>query len=208
MDIAFALYPGMTALDFAGPHEVLTHLPSVTSHYVAASAGEVECDSGLKVRAEEDFAAVPRPDVVVVPGSGQFEAVLEREAALIEWLAAVHPAATWTTSVCTGSTLLAAAGILRDRPATTHWGARQLLAGQGVRVVTDRVVVVGDVITAAGVSAGLDMALTLADRLWGEQTARALQLFLEYAPEPPFDSGSLETADPAVVDHLLGALSD
>ena len=202
MDIAFALYPGMTALDFIGPYEMLSHVPGVTCHYLAARPGPVACDTGLQVTATTAFADLPRPDVIVVPGSGLWEQVLEREDALVAWLAAAHPTATWTTSVCTGSTLLAAAGILTGRPATTHWAVRDHLAGQGARVSTDRVVVDGDVITAAGVSAGLDMGLVVAARLWGDLRAQSIQLFVEYAPQPPFSAGSLETAPPEVLAEL------
>ncbi|PRX97833.1 DJ-1/PfpI family protein [Allonocardiopsis opalescens] len=202
MDIAFALYRGMTTLDFAGPHEMLAHHPEVTAHYLAAAAGPVRTDTGLEVTATAAFGELPRPDVIVVPGSGEYERVLDDEKELVDWLAAAYPSATWTTSVCTGSTLLAKAGILAGRPATTHWAARGLLEGLGARVSTERVVIDGDVITAAGVSAGLDMGLTLAARLWGERTARAVQLLVEYAPEPPYDSGSLEGVDPEVLAEL------
>jgi transcriptional regulator GlxA family with amidase domain len=121
---------------------------------------------------------------------------------LVDWLASAHTTATWTTSVCTGSTLLAKAGILDGRPATTHWGARDLLASLGAVVRHERVVRDGSVITGAGVSAGIDMGLTLAAELWGEETARAIQLFLEYDPQPPFDSGSPEKASPETLATL------
>lgn len=202
MDIAFALYPGMTLLDFIGPHETLAHHRDVTAHYLAARPGPVPADTGLAVTATGTFADLPRPDIIVVPGSGQWQRVLDDESELVAWLAAAHGTATWTTSVCTGSTLLAKAGILTGRPATTHWAVRDTLAGLGAKVSTDRVVVDGDVITAAGVSAGIDMGLALAAKLWGETTARAIQLLIEYAPEPPFDSGSFEGADPEVVAEV------
>ncbi|MFC4562274.1 DJ-1/PfpI family protein [Nocardiopsis mangrovi] len=207
MDIAFALYPGMTLLDMTGPHEVLAHVPGVDCHYIAARTGPLACDTGFQVTATAAFADVPRPDVIVVPGSGEFARVLEDETELVDWLAAAHPSATWTTSVCTGSTLLAKAGILTGRAATTHWGARDLLGELGAEVSTDRVVVDGDVITAAGVSAGIDMGLTLAARLWGEETARAIQLFIEYAPEPPFTPVGAEDAGPEMVEALDRILS-
>ncbi|MER6990723.1 DJ-1/PfpI family protein [Saccharopolyspora hirsuta] len=195
MDIAFVLYDGFTALDLIGPYEVLAGPPGATPHFVAADRGTVVCDSGLPVRPTTTFAELTRPDIVVVPGSSQWRTALERTE-LTSWLAAVHPTTTWTASVCTGSTLLAKAGVLTGRPATTHWAARDALAELGAQVSTDRVVVDGDVITGAGVSAGIDMALQLAARLWGEDSAKLIQLALEYDPQPPFDAGSPEKAGP------------
>ncbi|MER7083546.1 DJ-1/PfpI family protein [Saccharopolyspora kobensis] len=195
MDIAFVLYDEFTALDLIGPYEVLAGPDSVTPHFVAASRDTVVCDSGLPIRPTTTFAELTGPDVVVVPGSSQWRAALERTE-LTTWLAAVHPTTTWTASVCTGSTLLAKAGILADRPATTHWAVRDVLAELGAQVRTDRVVVDGDVITGAGVSAGIDMALLLAARMWGEDSAKLIQLALEYDPQPPFDSGSPDKAGP------------
>jgi transcriptional regulator GlxA family with amidase domain len=208
MEIAFALYPGMTALDFTGPHETLVHIPGITARYLAARPGPVRCDSGLEVTATGVFGDLPRPEVIVVPGSGQWRRVLEEEVDLVAWLAAAHPHTAWTTSVCTGSTLLAKAGILDGRPATTHWAAREDLRALGAEVSTDRVVIGDRVITAAGVSAGIDMGLTLVARLRDDDTARAVQLFIEYAPEPPFDSGTLETAPPSVVQRLTTLLAE
>ncbi|MFC3997539.1 DJ-1/PfpI family protein [Nocardiopsis sediminis] len=207
MDIAFALYPGMTLLDMTGPHEVLAHHPEVTCHYLATRPGPLATDTGFQVTATAAFSDLPRPDVIVVPGGGGYARALEEETELVDWLAAAHPSAAWTTSVCTGSTLLAKAGILTGRPATTHWGARDVLGGLGAQVSTDRVVVDGDVITAAGVSAGIDMGLTLAERLWGLETARAIQLFIEYAPEPPFTPVASEEAGPEMVEALDRILS-
>ncbi|GLW07206.1 glutamine amidotransferase [Microtetraspora sp. NBRC 13810] len=207
MDIAFALYTHMTALDLTGPHETLAHLAGVDAHYLAARPGPVRCDSGLQITATGVFADLPRPDVIVVPGSGRWREVLEEQGELVDWLAAAYPHTTWMTSVCTGSTLLAKAGILTGRPATTHWGAREDLRALGAEVSNARVVVDGNVITAAGVSAGIDMGLTLVSRLWDDEAAQAAQLFLEYAPEPPFESGNLETAPPNVVQRL-GSLLD
>ncbi|MBB4934467.1 transcriptional regulator GlxA family with amidase domain [Lipingzhangella halophila] len=206
MDIAFAMYPGMTVLDLTGPHEILAHHPEAAVHYLAATPGPVRCDSGMEVTATGTFGDVPSPDVIVVPGSSQWRRALEEQRELVAWLALAHPSASWTTSVCTGSTLLAKAGILSGRTATTHWGVRDVLGGLGAEVSTERVVVDGDVITAAGVSAGIDMGLVLAARLWGENTARAIQLFVEYAPEPPFDSGNPETAPPEMLDQVARLL--
>ena len=205
MDIAFVLYEDMTALDVVGPADVLARLPGVRPHYVAESTGPVRADNGMTFTASTTFDQLDSPDVIVVPGSSAAAAVLERTA-LPDWLRAVHPGATWTTSVCTGSTLLAEAGILDGRLATTHWAFRDLLTDRGVRVSTDRVVTDGDVITAAGVSAGLDMALTLAGRLVGDDVARMVQLVIEYDPDPPYDTGSAESAPPELVEAARALL--
>ena len=186
MDVAFVLYPKMTALDLVGPYEVLGHQPEVTSHFVAASLDPVVTDAGLVIVPTTTFAELDRADVVVVPGSGRWADVLA-DGVVAAWLRDVHPTATWTTSVCTGSTLLAQAGVLTGRPATTHWAVRDELAARGAVVSTDRVVVDGSVVTAAGVSAGIDMALTLVGRVWGDERARFTQLVIEYVPEPPYE---------------------
>lgn len=206
MDIAFVLYDDLTALDLVGPFETLAGLPEVTPRFVADRTGPVRSDNGLTMVADTVFADLPRPDVIVVPGSSRWQAALSNTA-LLDWLAAAHPTATWTASVCTGSTLLAKAGILAGRPATTHWGTRAALAALGADVRHERVVRDGSVITGAGVSAGIDLGLTLVAEIWGEEVARVVQLMLEYDPRPPFDSGSPEKASPetiAAVGGLLG----
>ncbi|MEO6085957.1 MAG: DJ-1/PfpI family protein [Umezawaea sp.] len=204
MDIAFVLYPNMTALDLVGPYDVLCHAPGVTPHLVAATLDPVRTDAGMLLVPTTTFDDLDRADVIVVPGGEPFGVLAEGTVAV--WLRKVHPTATWTTSVCTGSLLLADAGVLEGRRATTHWGLRDHLAGQGVEVSTDRVVRDGSVITAAGVSAGIDMGLTLAGILWGDDVAMGLQLAIEYDPEPPYDCGSLEKAPPALVDHIRGLM--
>ncbi|MFJ6674904.1 DJ-1/PfpI family protein [Actinosynnema sp. NPDC091369] len=186
MDVAFVLYPRMTALDLVGPYEVLAHQPEVTAHFVAASPDPVTTDAGLVVVPTTTFAELRRADVIVVPGGGGWAEVLA-EGVVAAWLREVHPTATWTTSVCSGSTLLAQAGVLDGRPATTHWALRDELAARGAVVRTDRVVVDGSVVTGAGVSAGIDLALTLVGLLWGDERARFTQLFIEYDPEPPHE---------------------
>ncbi|MFD0200188.1 MULTISPECIES: DJ-1/PfpI family protein [Saccharothrix] len=185
MDVAFVLYPKMTALDLVGPYEVLGHQPEVTSHFVAESLEPVVTDAGLTIVPTTTFAELDRADLIVVPGSGRWEDALA-DGVVAAWLERVHPTATWTTSVCTGSTLLAQAGILAGRPATTHWAVRDELAARGAVVSTDRVVVDGSVVTAAGVSGGIDLALTLVGRIWGDERGRFTQLFIEYDPEPPY----------------------
>jgi transcriptional regulator GlxA family with amidase domain len=205
LDAVFLLYDQMTALDLVGPYEVLAGHPQVTPHFVGSRVGSVRCDNGLTLYAGVTFDGVPDPDLIVVPGSSRWRTALDDDE-LIGWLAAVYPAATWTTSVCTGSTLLAKAGILAGRRATSHWAVRETLAAYGAVVSAERVVIDGDVITCAGVSAGIDMGLTLAAALWGESTAGAIQLALQYDPQPPFDNGSPEKARPEIVAAVRAAL--
>jgi transcriptional regulator GlxA family with amidase domain len=205
VQIAYLLYDRFTALDITGPHEVLNSIPGVESVFVAEQAGPVRNESGsLALVADRAIAEVPHPEIVVVPGGFGTRVLLDREP-LLDWLRGVHETSTWTTSVCTGSLLLAAAGLLEGAPATTHWLARERLASLGARVVPERVVRHGKILTAAGVSAGIDMALELVARIHGEDMAKAIQLGIEYDPQPPFDSGSEEKASPATVELLTTA---
>jgi transcriptional regulator GlxA family with amidase domain len=206
MDAVFVLYDQMTALDLVGPYEALASHPQVTPHFAAVRAGKVSCDNGLTLHADVTLDELPRPELIIVPGSSHWRTALDNDA-LITWLAAVHTTATWTTSVCTGSTLLAKAGIITGRLATTHWAARDALASLGAIVSEERIVIDGDVVTSAGVSAGIDMALTLAAILWGEPMARAIQLGLEYDPQPPFNGGSPDKESPEVVASVRALLA-
>jgi putative intracellular protease/amidase len=205
MQIAFLLYDRFTALDAIGPFDVLGQLPDAEPVFVAEQAGPVANDSGrLSLVAERSLDEVTVPDIVVVPGGLGTRVLLEREP-LLEWLRTAHESTTWTTSVCTGSLLLAAAGLLEGAPATTHWLARDLLASLGASPVPDRVVEHGKIVTAAGVSSGIDMALRLVQKIHGDKAAQAIQLAIEYDPEPPFDSGSPEKAQPDVVAAVTAA---
>jgi transcriptional regulator GlxA family with amidase domain len=183
MEATFVLYPNMTALDFVGPFEVLGSVPVVTTRFVAATLDPVKSDNGLVVMPTDTFGTLKSTDIVVVPGSGHWREVLEDSGAIVEWLRAVHPTTKWTTSVCTGSTLLAEAGLVSR--ATTHWAAREDLEVRGVEVSTDRVVFDGKVVSGAGVSAGIDMALRLVEAEFGEMVAQAVQVGIEYDPQPP-----------------------
>ncbi|MCS7482053.1 DJ-1/PfpI family protein [Umezawaea endophytica] len=205
MDIAFVLYPNMTALDLVGPYDVLSPGPDVTAHLVAATPDPVLAGSAMRLVPTTTFDELDHADVIVVPGGEPYDVLAD--GAVAAWLRKVHPTATWTTSVCTGSTLLASAGVLEGKRATTHWALRDLLASLGAEVSTDRVVRDGSVLTAAGVSAGIDMALTLAGILWGDTVAQGIQLAIEYDPEPPYDSGSVEKAAPEVVDFVRGVIA-
>jgi putative intracellular protease/amidase len=193
-EIAFLLYENMTALDAVGPYEVLARLPGADVKFVASTPGQVKTDVGAVLVADSRLEDVPSPDIIVVPGGPGTLATLG-DAMAVEWLRRAHESSKWTTSVCTGSLLLGAAGVLEGKRVTSHWILRDMLREFGAEPVAERVVVEGKVITAAGVSAGIDMALRLTAIEAGEDEARALQLVIEYDPDPPFDSGSLEKAD-------------
>ena len=199
--IAILLYDRLTALDAVGPYDVLARMPGAEVTLVAAQPGPKRTEQGsLALTADAPLSAHPRPDVVVVPGGFGSRALLA-DAAVLAWLREAHAHSRWTTSVCTGSLLLAAAGILDGVDAATHWLAHDELAALGAVPVPERVVQRGKVITAAGVSSGIDMALRLVAAEAGDDAARAIQLAIEYDPEPPFDSGSPDKA-PA---HLVQA---
>ena len=202
MQIAILLYDRLTALDAIGPYEVLSRLPGAELAFVAAEAGEVRTDNGmLTLVAERSLADVPAPDIVLVPG-GPGEVSARAGTGVLEWLRAAHATTTWTTSVCTGSLILGAAGLLEGKRATSHWLALDALRSLGADAVNERVVFDGKIVTAAGVSAGIDMALALAARIAGETVAQAIQLGVEYDPQPPFDAGSPHKAPPEVVALL------
>jgi putative intracellular protease/amidase len=209
MRIAIPLYDRFTALDAIGPYEVLTRVPGSEVTFVTERPGVVRTDTGvLAVSVDTALDDLPDPDIVVVPGGPGTRAMLE-PGPLHAWVAAAHAQTQWTTSVCTGSLILGAAGVLDGLEATTHWSAMDELAGLGVSPVADRrVVVQGKVVTAAGVSSGIDMALWLAAQLVGEDIAKAIQLGIEYDPQPPFDSGSLAKADPDMVTFLRAVMAE
>jgi transcriptional regulator GlxA family with amidase domain len=196
------LFDRFTALDAVGPYDVLSSLPGTEVIFAARDSGPVANEKGtLRLVADAALADVSHADVVVVPGGpGQFARMTDET--LLTWLRAVDSGSAWTTSVCTGSLLLAAAGLLKGRRATTHWLAMDQLAGLGAVPVTERVVTDGKYMTAAGVSAGLDMSLTLAGMLAGDAVAQSVQLALEYDPQPPYHAGSPATAPLSIVDAL------
>ncbi len=201
MKIAVVLFPGSTALDAVGPYEVLQRVPSIDIVFVGHARGEVRTDNGmLGLTVDAVFDEVTDPDAVVVPGGVGTRSLLDDEA-ILEWVRAVHSRTRFTTSVCTGSLLLAAAGLLDGLTATTHWAARDLLDGLGAVYTPQRVVehLPRRIITAAGVSSGIDMALRLVELLVDRQAAEASQLMIEYDPQPPFDSGDLAKASEATL---------
>ncbi len=199
--VAIPLFPRFTALDAVGPYEVLQRIPSFDVVFVGHRRGEVRTENGmLGVTCDATFDEVGTPDVVVVPGGiGTRERI--RDDAIRAWLQSVHANTRLTTSVCTGALLLAAAGLLDGLTATTHWRAADLLNELGARYVPTRVVehLPQRIITAAGVSSGIDMALRLVELLVDREAAQAAQLLIEYDPQPPFDSGALAKADEATV---------
>lgn len=205
MEIAVPLYDRFTALDAVGPYEVLSRLPGATVRFLGPLAGPVRTDTRmLTIEAESAWEEVPDPDVMVVPGGFGTRALLNDER-ICGWLRHAHKKSLWTTSVCTGSLLLAAAGILDGVDAATHWAARDLLESLGARPIAERVVERGKIVTAAGVSAGIDMALVLVSRIAGDEVAQAIQLSIEYDPAPPFNTGSLEKAPPHIADLVRSA---
>ena len=204
MQIALVLYPRFTALDIVGPFQVLADVPGHEVMFVAGEAGPVmDHTQRCPLIAAATFAQITAPDVVVVPG----ELFADWDDRVVQWLRQVHPTTTWTTSVCTGSLYLAAAGILDGIDATTHWARADQLERLGARYTEERVVERGKVITAAGVSSGLDMALTLLDRMYGPAVAQTVQLAIEYDPQPPFDAGAPSKAPPEVVELARAALT-
>jgi transcriptional regulator GlxA family with amidase domain len=206
MDIAIVTYDRLTALDAIGPYEVLSRLPGATVTFVGTEPGPVRTDNGmLTIVAERALAELPAPDIVLVPG-GPGEVAARAGAETLDWLRQAHETSEWTTSVCTGALVLAAAGLLDGRRATTHWLAFDELSRLGAVPVHERVVFDGKLVTAAGVSAGIDMALALAARIAGETVAQAIQLGIEYDPQPPFDAGA-ESKAPAEVVELLRSRS-
>ena len=204
MRIALLIFDGLTALDAIGPYEVLSRLPGAELDFVAPEAGVKRTDTGrLGLEASKSIEEVTDPDVLLVPG-GEGNRPLMSDERVLDWLRSAHETTTWTTSVCTGSLVLGAAGILEGKRATSHWVYRDALAQFGAEPVGERVVEDGKVITAAGVAAGIDMALHLATRVAGADVAKAIQLGIEYDPDPPHDAGSPEKAPAEMVELIRG----
>ncbi len=207
MDIVILLFKGFTSLDAIGPYEVLNRLPGAKVRFVAQQPGEVRNDVGsLGITADAALEDVTSADILLVPGGPGTRALLDDEP-VKRWLRAIDATTKWTTSVCTGSLVLAAAGLLDGLQATTHWSAMDILAELGAKATAARVVFQGKRVTAAGVSAGIDMALSLMAKIAGDNMAQAVQLGIEYDPQPPFDSGSIAKASPhirQIVESAMG----
>lgn len=202
MQIVFLFYDGMTALDAVGPHEILCHLPGAKVIRVAKAPGQIRTDSfGLMLTAEHAISEVFHADLLVIPGAGS-ATTLREYPEILSWIRKIHATTTWTASVCTGSLILGAAGLLKGLKATTHWAAHDRLSAWSAIPTHERIVEDGKVITAAGVSAGIDMALALTAKIAGPNVAHALQLGIEYDPDPPFDVGSPKKASPVILEAL------
>jgi transcriptional regulator GlxA family with amidase domain len=199
MKIAILIFDKLTALDAVGPYEVLSRLPGAELEFVAPEAGVKSTDTGrLGLEATSSIDEVSDPDIVLVPG-GEGNRPLLTDERVLDWLRTAHEATTWTTSVCTGALVLGAAGILEGKRATTHWVYLDQLREYGAEPVRERFVEDGKVVTAAGVSAGIDMTLHLATRIAGDDVSQAIQLGIEYDPAPPHDAGSPAKAP----EHLV-----
>lgn len=208
MQLAIGLYPGFTALDAIGPYQVFSSIPGLDVVLCADQVGRLSDDNRLlHLDIEHRFEDVPNPDVTLVPGGYATRRLAQERGAIVEWIAACHPGTIATTSVCTGALLLGAAGLLTDTDATTHWCAYDELASYGARPTETRVVRRDRIWTAAGVSSGIDLALALTAELFGSDVAQAVQLAIEYDPQPPFDSGSPTKARPEIVE-LVRAVND
>ena len=205
MLVAIPLFPQFTALDAIGPYEVLQRIPDLDVVFIGHERGEVRSENGfLGITRDATFEEVPHPDVVVFPG-GVGTRPLMHDERVLDWVRTAHATSTFTTSVCTGSIVLGAAGLLTGLTATTHWSCYPELEGTGATPVADRVVEHLDrrIITAAGVSSGIDMALRLVEILVDDIAAKASQLMIEYDPQPPFDCGSMAKADDVVVTRVI-----
>ncbi len=202
MEIAILLFDRLTALDAIGPYEVLSRIPGATTKFVAKTPGAYRTDQGsLALVADYALEQVPAPDIFVVPGGPGQMALMDDET-ILNWVRSAHETSKWTASVCTGSLVLGAAGLLKGLRATSHWLAYDVLRSLGAEPIAERVVIEGKIIMAAGVSAGIDMALTLVARECGDAIAQAIQLGIEYDPQPPFDAGTPGKAPPAIVERL------
>jgi putative intracellular protease/amidase len=207
MRIVIPLFDQFTALDAVGPYEVLCKIPGAEVVFAAAERGPVRSDTGtLAIVANASLQEIDSCEVLVVPGGPGTRRITTDET-LIGWVRQIHMTTQWTTSVCTGSLILGAAGLLQGLEATTHWAAVDELEACGAHYTARRVVTEGKIMTAAGVSAGIDMALTLAARTAGDQVAEAIQLMIEYDPQPPFDSGSVAKSKPETVTLLRSLLA-
>ncbi|MCP2294630.1 DJ-1/PfpI family protein [Nocardia amikacinitolerans] len=210
-DVGILLYDGYSLLDPAGPAEILARVPNASVTMIAEQRGPVRTDTGgVAIVADRSISEIDRLDVLLVPGAGNRGTIgAAANQQLLQWIRRINEHTRWTTSVCTGSIILARAGLLDGHRATTYWASAEYLESTfDVTYVPERYVHSGKFITAAGVSAGLDMALYLASQLTDEPTAKAIQLALEYDPQPPFDAGDAAKADPEFRKHALALLEN
>lgn len=203
LQIGFLIYPGVIQLDVMGAYQVLAFPPHTQVHLLWKTLSSVVSNEGLILTPTMTLAECPPLDVICVPGGGIGQVEVMQDAEILDFLRQQSITAQYVTSVCTGSLILAAAGLLQDYKATCHWAFRDQLAMLGVEVVPQRVVIDRNRVTGAGVTSGIDFGLTLLKLLYGEQVAKMTQLMMEYTPEPPFNAGTPETAGEAVVRSLM-----
>jgi transcriptional regulator GlxA family with amidase domain len=209
MQIAIGLYPGFTALDAIGPYQVFANLPDAEVVLCAERRGALDDENRLlHLQIEHTFDDVSAPDVLLVPGGLVTRRIASQGGAIVDWIRSAHATTRYTTSVCTGALLLGAAGLLTGLRATTHWIAYDQLRVYGAEPTEQRVVVAGKVVTAAGVSAGIDLALTLVGWTHGAETAQAIQLGIEYDPQPPYDAGAPSKAPTAIRDLVAAVMGE
>lgn len=205
MHVAIPLFPRFTALDAIGPYEVLQRIPCIDITFIGHQRGEVRSENGiLGVTIDATFEELPNPDIVVFPG-GVGTRPLVHDERVLQWVLNAHATTTYTTSVCTGALVLGGAGLLKGMTATTHWACYPELEATGATPIAERVVEHLDdrIITAAGVSSGIDMALRLVELLVDRTAAQAAQLMIEYDPQPPFDNGALAKCDDVIVRRVM-----
>lgn len=200
--IAMLLYPGFTPLDAIGPYHALSQFPGYEFFFVGQEAGPVSDGAATVIQAQKSISEINSVDILVVPGGLPAITMARSGDPLIDWIAQIHPTTEWTISVCTGALMLGAAGLLKSIPATTHWYSHTELSDYGAIPIDERVVESGKIMTAAGVSAGIDMSLVLAERIFGRAFAEKMQLDMEYDPKPPFNAGHPRTAPTGVVEEL------
>jgi len=206
--VGLVLYPRFTALDIVGPFQTLVDVPGLDVFFIAAEKGPVTDHSGrLTLEATKSFDEVDSLDVLVVPG-GFADRDIDETNDVVQFIKKIHPTTTWTTSVCTGSIFLAHAGVLTGLSATTHWASYDRLQNLGATPTEQRVIQEGKIITAAGVSSGIDMGLTLVAALEGDEMAKLIQLAIEYDPQPPFDSGAPSKVSPEFKKFALSIFTN
>jgi len=201
MKIAILLFNNFTALDVVGPYEVLSRLPDTKIYFVGPDKKDYEDSYGLKMLAEYSINDISEADVLLIPGGYGVDDIL-KNTEIIEWIKKIDRTSKWTVSVCSGALLLAEAGLLIDKKCTTHWKRKDQLRNYKVDVINERYVHDGKIITSAGVSAGIDMALYMVSIIENEQAAKMIQLSIEYDPNPPFDCGSPDKVPQEMIDKL------
>jgi len=202
LKIVVLLFDGITALDAVGPYEVLSKIPNSKTFFAALKPGQINCAGGMKLYADYSIEEISEADILLIPGGGGIDNLLENTE-MLEWIKRIHRTTKYTTSVCTGSLLLGAAGILKNLKATSHWNHIEKLKNYNAEPVKERYVIDEKIITAAGVSAGIDMALKLTTLVGNESLAQIIQLAIEYDPMPPFDSGSPEKISKELLDAFF-----